>query len=67
MSCTHRGLSLDVHRLLILGIIELCWNTYPSTDLSSASLHMCHVVVLVALWIATADKSRSRVKATKLQ
>ena len=53
-----------VCRLLVLGVIELCWNTYPSTDLSSASLHMCHVVVLVGLWIATADKSHSRTTKT---
>ena len=37
-------------RLLIFGLIELCWNTYPSTDASSACLHVCHVVLLVGLW-----------------
>jgi len=27
-------------RLLLLGVVELAWNTYPSTDFSSASLHV---------------------------
>jgi len=34
-----------VARLLILGIIEMCWNTYPSTVYSSAGLHCCHLVL----------------------
>ncbi|XKL64237.1 hypothetical protein PGB90_004323 [Kerria lacca] len=33
-------------RLLILGIIELCWNIYPSTKLSSVSLFLCHTAIL---------------------
>ena len=36
-----------VFRLLILGIIELCWNTYPSTNLSSLTLHLCYFIVLI--------------------
>ncbi|XP_033642192.1 dol-P-Man:Man(5)GlcNAc(2)-PP-Dol alpha-1,3-mannosyltransferase-like [Asterias rubens] len=40
----------SVFRILILGVIELCWNTYPSTSLSSASLHVCHALILLALW-----------------
>ncbi|CAB4010448.1 dol-P-Man:Man(5) c(2)-PP-Dol alpha-1,3-mannosyltransferase-like [Paramuricea clavata] len=36
-------------RILILGVIELCWNTYPSTHLSSISLHVCHVILLLSL------------------
>ncbi|PIK58852.1 dolichyl-P-Man:Man(5)GlcNAc(2)-PP-dolichyl mannosyltransferase [Apostichopus japonicus] len=38
-------------RLLILGLIELCWNTYPSTSGSSATLHVCHFILLVGLWL----------------
>lgn len=38
-------------RLLLLGLIELCWNTYPSTDWSSALLHACHFVTIVALFV----------------
>jgi len=38
-----------VLRLLILGLIELSWNTYPSTNLSSALLHCCHGLILFGL------------------
>ncbi|CAO2631305.1 Dol-P-Man:Man(5)GlcNAc(2)-PP-Dol alpha-1,3-mannosyltransferase [Lemmus lemmus] len=38
--------------LLVLGLIELSWNTYPSTSFSSASLHICHAVVLLQLWLS---------------
>lgn len=50
-------------KLLILGVIELCWNTYPSTVVSSISLHICHAALLVALWLAEplyADSNSSR-------
>uniref|UniRef100_A0A8C8UK58 Dol-P-Man:Man(5)GlcNAc(2)-PP-Dol alpha-1,3-mannosyltransferase n=1 Tax=Peromyscus maniculatus bairdii TaxID=230844 RepID=A0A8C8UK58_PERMB len=40
------------HRLLVLGLIELSWNTYPSTSFSSASLHVCHAVILLQLWLS---------------
>ncbi|KAG9343176.1 hypothetical protein JZ751_014153 [Albula glossodonta] len=39
-------------RVLILGLIELSWNTYPSTVYSSAALHVCHLIILVSLWLA---------------
>lgn len=35
---------------LLLAVIELCWNTYPSTDLSSAMLHVCHVILLLGIY-----------------
>ncbi|CAI9175459.1 unnamed protein product [Rangifer tarandus platyrhynchus] len=38
-------------RLLVLGLIELSWNTYPSTSCSSAALHACHAVILLQLWL----------------
>ncbi|KAM4825565.1 dol-P-Man:Man(5)GlcNAc(2)-PP-Dol alpha-1,3-mannosyltransferase-like [Thomomys bottae] len=38
-------------RLLVLGHIELSWNTYPSTSCSSAALHICHAVILLQLWL----------------
>ncbi|KAJ8793894.1 hypothetical protein J1605_019158 [Eschrichtius robustus] len=38
-------------RLLVLGLIELSWNTYPSTSCSSGALHMCHAVILLQLWL----------------
>ncbi|XP_062505589.1 dol-P-Man:Man(5)GlcNAc(2)-PP-Dol alpha-1,3-mannosyltransferase-like isoform X2 [Corticium candelabrum] len=43
-----------VWKLLILGIIEMCWNTFPSTVLSSVTLQVCHAVLLIALWIGSA-------------
>lgn len=36
-------------KLSILGIIELCWNTYPSTIYSSFALHACHIILLYDL------------------
>ncbi|GLV37068.1 ALG3 alpha-13- mannosyltransferase [Carabus blaptoides fortunei] len=35
---------------LMLAVIEYCWNCYPSTDLSSALLHVCHVVILYKVY-----------------
>ncbi|XP_037886734.1 lethal(2)neighbour of tid protein 2 [Glossina fuscipes] len=36
-------------RYLLLGLIEFCWNTYPSTYFSSVILHLCHFVLLAGL------------------
>ncbi|KAF6770387.1 hypothetical protein AHF37_11373 [Paragonimus kellicotti] len=36
-------------RLLVIGLIEICWNTYPSTVFSSALLHGCHGLLLGGL------------------
>ena len=36
------------YKFLLLGLIEYAWNTYPSTPVSSALLHACHVVLLLA-------------------
>lgn len=33
-------------RYLLLGLIEYCWNTYPSTNFSSYVLHVCHLILL---------------------
>lgn len=38
-------------RVLVLGVVELCWNTYPSTVASSIALHVCHAVILGGLWL----------------
>lgn len=35
---------------LLLGLVELCWNTYPSTCFSSALLHVCHFVLLYGVY-----------------
>jgi alpha-1,3-mannosyltransferase len=39
----------SIGRLCILGIIEMCWNTFPSTCLSSMTLHLCHIIILLGL------------------
>ncbi len=38
-----------VAKVLLLGVVELCWNVFPSTVWSSAFLHMCHLVLMVSL------------------
>lgn len=35
-----------VVKLTVLGVIELCWNVYPSTIFSSAALHICHIILI---------------------
>lgn len=35
---------------LLLGLIEYCWNVYPSTDFSSALLHVCHICLLFGVY-----------------
>lgn len=35
---------------LLLGVIEFCWNVYPSTELSSLLLHLCHIVLLYGVY-----------------
>lgn len=50
----------NITRIVILGIIELCWNTYPSTVYSSAALHACHLALLYGL-------HTSRAKSTKVE
>lgn len=49
----------SLHRVLLLGVIELCWNTYPSTVCSSLSLHICHGLILLQLWYGTAPTAVS--------
>lgn len=36
-------------RLLLLGMIEFAWNTYPSTDVSSLMLHVAHAILLFGI------------------
>lgn len=40
----------NIVRFLILALIELCWNTYPSTYFTSLLLHACHVTVLYGVY-----------------
>ncbi|XP_072722762.1 dol-P-Man:Man(5)GlcNAc(2)-PP-Dol alpha-1,3-mannosyltransferase [Ciconia boyciana] len=52
--CTPTAKLAHMPKVLLLGMIELCWNTYPSTVCSSLSLHICHGLVLLQLWYGTA-------------
>lgn len=36
-------------KFLILALIELAWNTYPSTEFSSLLLHGCHLILLFGI------------------
>jgi alpha-1,3-mannosyltransferase len=54
-----------VLRLLVLGVLELTWNVYPSTQLSSVALHTCHAVTLLALYSAN-SRHRLTIHAHKL-
>lgn len=56
-----------VIRLTIMGIIEFCWNTYPSTNNSSALLHLCHGAILIGLWLLGSDSKKSSVAALRIQ
>ena len=59
----------EVLKLTILGLIELCWNIYPSTNESSAMLHICHLFVLYHLAMISnvqKDKKDSNVDTNKL-
>lgn len=52
-------------RLLVLGVIELAWNQYPSTVLSSAALHVCHIILLAALWHGTSAPQKMQLMQPK--
>ncbi|XP_041953251.1 dol-P-Man:Man(5)GlcNAc(2)-PP-Dol alpha-1,3-mannosyltransferase [Alosa alosa] len=49
-------------RVLILGLIELSWNTYPSTNYSSLSLHVCHLIALLCLWFNPTPAAQEKAK-----
>ena len=38
-------------RLVIMVVIEVCWNIYPATAISSFVLFATHLFILLALWI----------------
>lgn len=57
-----------IFRLLLLGLVELSWNTYPSTVVSSSILHVCHALLLGALWCSPLfSRQTSGVTATTTQ
>lgn len=36
-------------KIIILFLIEYCWNQYPSTEFSSLLLHACHTILFIGL------------------
>lgn len=59
--CTDFNVSL---KLLLLGIIEFAWNTYPSTNLSSFLLHLSHLILLwgVGKKLLRSEQDTQRIK-----
>uniref|UniRef100_UPI00358FB4A8 dol-P-Man:Man(5)GlcNAc(2)-PP-Dol alpha-1,3-mannosyltransferase n=1 Tax=Myxine glutinosa TaxID=7769 RepID=UPI00358FB4A8 len=45
-------------RVFILGVLELCWNTFPATAVSSVALHACHAAILVVMCMPPKEKSQ---------
>jgi alpha-1,3-mannosyltransferase len=38
-------------KILVLLLIEFCWNKYPSTIFSSVLLHVCHLILLIGIGV----------------
>lgn len=58
----------SVVRILLLGCIELSWNTYPSTVFSSSFLHVSHFVLLSSLWWSPLYTPRKKITvSSKIQ
>nr|XP_002121195.2 dol-P-Man:Man(5)GlcNAc(2)-PP-Dol alpha-1,3-mannosyltransferase-like [Ciona intestinalis] len=53
-------------RLLLFGLIEMCWNTYPSTTISSLCLNVCHVTILIGLLYEQSKYEKNTKKISKL-
>lgn len=51
-------------KLLLLGLIEFAWNTYPSTDSSSAILHLSHLILLwgIGTKFLRSEQDKQRIK-----
>lgn len=46
-------------RFLLLALIEMCWNTYPSTSFTSVLLHVCHITVLYGVYKKLSNELKS--------
>ena len=42
-------------RLVLFGCIELAWNVFPTTAITSSMLFCCHCILLAGLWQAPVD------------
>ncbi|ORY40156.1 ALG3-domain-containing protein [Rhizoclosmatium globosum] len=54
-----------VLKIAIFGTIEYCWNVYPSTNQSSVLLLSCHIILLVALFVAPVESNRVKFESKK--
>ena len=52
-------------RLLVWGMLEFSWNTYPSTILSSAVLHGAHLILLYGLFRTAPELALKQQKKKK--
>uniref|UniRef100_A0A2P2I132 dolichyl-P-Man:Man5GlcNAc2-PP-dolichol alpha-1,3-mannosyltransferase n=1 Tax=Hirondellea gigas TaxID=1518452 RepID=A0A2P2I132_9CRUS len=51
-----------LYKLLMLGLIELSWNTYPATWWSSAILQAVHLILLIGIfWQRPSDDNSKRI------
>ncbi|XP_065065002.1 dol-P-Man:Man(5)GlcNAc(2)-PP-Dol alpha-1,3-mannosyltransferase-like [Rhopilema esculentum] len=46
-------------KILILGLLELCWNTYPSTSASSLTIHACHLIIIIGLYVSKQKQKKT--------
>jgi len=54
-------------KLLVLGVIELTWNVYPSTVLSSLALHASHFTLLATLWTNNNNNNNNNIEEQRQQ
>ncbi|PIO28408.1 hypothetical protein AB205_0137460 [Aquarana catesbeiana] len=64
--CTNTSALPGLAKILILGLIELSWNTFPSTSMSSGALHICHGAILLHLWLGVPPDETSPLESTPL-
>lgn len=56
-----------VYKLLVLGVLELAWNTFPATWWSSALLHLCHFALLVGVFLQRPSDDSAKKMAHKIE
>mmetsp|Transcript_29334 Transcript_29334/g.56302 ORF Transcript_29334/g.56302 Transcript_29334/m.56302 type:complete len:418 (-) Transcript_29334:249-1502(-) len=54
-------------RICLWAAIEVIWNVFPSTAVSSAGLWVCHLTILVGLWRAELEPTASRSPPNKIE
>ena len=47
-------------KIMVLICIEICWNVYPSTAVSSAILFICHFMILVGLLTVKMQQTKTK-------